>query len=57
MTFPVRLSFKPTIMTVRDQPKVVLADELIFEDLASFLYTDLYRGMAAGNLPRALPEL
>lgn len=52
MTFPVRLSFKPTIMTVRDQPKVVLADELIFEDLASFLYTDLYRGMAAGNLPR-----
>ena len=29
-----------------------MAERMTFEDLVSFLYMDLYRGMAAGNVPR-----
>lgn len=29
-----------------------LAEQMTFEDLVSFLYMDLYRGIAAGNIPR-----
>ena len=29
-----------------------IAERMTFEKLSSFLYVDLYRGMAAGNLPR-----
>lgn len=48
--FPVRISF----VTEKD-PKTglpFLAERMTFEDLVSFLYMDLYRGMAAGNFLR-----
>ena len=48
--FPVRLSFVPLVSPRTG--KVFLGEKMIFTHLASFLYTDLCKGMAAGNLPR-----
>ena len=48
--FPVNISLVPV-----SDPKshcLVLAEQMTFESLSSFLYLDLYKGMAAGNLPR-----
>ena len=49
LDFPVRLGFRA--MEAKDGG-AVFGEELTFEELASFLYTDLYKGMAAGNVPR-----
>ena len=49
LEFPVRLGFRA--METKESG-VVLGEEFTFEELASFLYTDLYKGMAAGNVPR-----
>lgn len=49
LNFPVRLGFRA--MEAKDGG-AVFGEELTFEALASFLYTDLYKGMAAGNVPR-----
>ena len=48
--FPVNISF----VVERDQKtgQSFIAERMTFEDLISFLYMDLYRGMAAGNIPR-----
>ena len=48
-SFPVRLGFRA--IAAKDG-SAVFGEELTFEELASFLYTDLYKGMAAGNVPR-----
>lgn len=49
-SLPVRLSFD----TIYDAEKHqrIFVEQMYFEDLVSFLYTDLYKGMMAGNLPR-----
>lgn len=49
LNFPVRLGFRA--METKDG-SAVFGEELTFDELASFLYTDLYKGMAAGNVPR-----
>lgn len=49
LDFPMRLGFKA--MYTKDGT-AVLGEELTFEELPSFLYTDLCKGMAAGNIPR-----
>lgn len=49
LDFPVRLGFRA--MAAKDGG-AVFGEELTFNELASFLYTDLYKGMAAGNVPR-----
>ena len=49
LDFPVRLGFRA--MTAKDGG-AVFGEELTFNELASFLYTDLYKGMVAGNVPR-----
>lgn len=48
LTYPVQVSYR----TIRKDGKPVLAEQMEFGELASFLYCDLYRGMTAGNLPR-----
>lgn len=48
--FPTQLSFVPVYSF--SFGKMVLAERMLFEDLASFLYVDLYKGMTAGNIPR-----
>lgn len=48
--FPVQLSFVPSVSTRTGE--VSLAEKMTFTDLASFLYTDLCKGLTAGNLPR-----
>lgn len=50
LNFPVSISF----VVERDQKtgQPFMAERMTFEDLISFLYMDLYRGMAAGNVPR-----
>lgn len=48
--YPVNISLVPV-----KEPKshrLTLAEQMTFENLTSFLYMDLYKGMAAGNLPR-----
>ena len=48
--FPVNISLVPV-----QEPKshcLTLAEQMTFENLPSFFYLDLYKGMAAGNLPR-----
>lgn len=47
-SFPVQVSYTP-LYTGKG---TMLAEEIFFEDLVSFLYIDLYKGMMAGNLPR-----
>ncbi len=49
--FPTQLSFVP-IQKDATSKKIILAERMVFEDLVSFLYVDLYKGMAAGNIPR-----
>ena len=49
LNFSVRLGFRA--METKDGG-TVFGEELTFNELASFLYTDLYKGMAAGNVPR-----
>lgn len=49
LDFPVRLGFRA--MAAKDGG-AVFGEELTFNELASFLYTDFYKGMAAGNVPR-----
>lgn len=50
LNFPVSISF----MVERDKKtgQPFMAERMTFEDLISFLYMDLYRGMAVGNVPR-----
>ncbi len=47
--YPVNLSFVPNAAS--ETGELVLAEQIIFESLFSFLYLDLYKSMAAGNLP------
>ena len=49
-TFPVNISLVPVMDPKTHRP--TLAEQMTFESLPSFLYMDLYKGMAAGNLPR-----
>lgn len=49
-TFPVRLSFRA--VRIPEGGKKILLEKFSFKGLTSFLYTDLYKGMAAGNIPR-----
>jgi len=48
--FPTHLSFEPVYSPTSG--KTILTERMVFEDLVSFLYVDLYKGMAAGNIPR-----
>lgn len=48
--FSVSISFVVECDKKTGQP--FMAERMTFEDLISFLYMDLYRGMAAGNVPR-----
>ena len=48
--YPVNISLVPVEGDKLDS--VVLAEQMTFESLTSFLYVDLYKGIAAGNLPR-----
>ena len=50
LTFPVNISFVVERDKKTGQP--FMAERMTFEDLISFLYMDLYRGMAVGNVPR-----
>ena len=51
-----RLNFQVNISFVVERDKKTgqpfMAERMTFEDLISFLYMDLYRGMAVGNVPR-----
>lgn len=49
LNFPVQFGFR-SMNTEKDG--VVLGEEFAFQELASFLYTELYKGMTAGNVPR-----
>ncbi len=48
--FPVNISLVPVMDPKTWRP--ALAEQMTFESLTGFLYMDLYKGMAAGNLPR-----
>lgn len=48
--YPVNLSFVPSMDPGTGE--LVLAEQITFESLVNFLYLDLCKGMAAGNLPR-----
>lgn len=48
--YPVNISLVPVMTS--EPPYLTLAEQMTFESLTSFLYLDLYKGMAAGNLPR-----
>ncbi len=50
LNFPVSISFVVERDKKTGQP--FMAERMTFEDLISFLYMDLYRGMAVGNVPR-----
>ena len=50
LNFPVSISFVVERDKKAGQP--FMAERMTFEDLISFLYMDLYRGMAVGNVPR-----
>ena len=50
INFPVSISFVVERDKKTGQP--FMAERMTFEDLISFLYMDLYRGMAGGNVPR-----
>lgn len=50
INFPVGISFVVERDKGTGQP--FMAERMTFEDLISFLYMDLYRGMVAGNVPR-----
>lgn len=46
--FPIQLSYVPVSTTAG----TVLAEQMLFDDLLSFLNIDFCKGMVAGNLPR-----
>ena len=48
--YPVNISLVP--VKESKSHRLTLAEQMTFESLTSFLYMDLYKGMAAGNLPR-----
>lgn len=48
-SFPLQVSFKAATDA---SGKWGVAEQIEFEELSSFLHYDLYRGMAAGNIPR-----
>lgn len=48
--YPVSISFVPRFDP--ESKRAVIAEQMTFDTLVSFLYMDLYKGMAAGNLPR-----
>lgn len=48
--FPVKVRFTPLHPT--DKEKIMLAEEAEFSYLSHFLYTDFYRGLIEGNMPR-----
>ena len=48
--YPVNLSFFSSMDPGTGE--LVLAEQITFESLVSFLYLDLCKGMAVGNLPR-----
>ena len=50
LSFSTQLSFVPVHLPGKKAP--VLAEKFIFDNLTDFLFTDLYRGMAVGNIPR-----
>lgn len=50
LNFPVSISF--AVERDRKTGLPFMAERMTFGDLISFLYMDLYRGMAAGNIPR-----
>ncbi len=50
LSFSTELSFEPVDLSGKKVP--VLAEKFIFDNLTDFLFTDLHRGMAAGNIPR-----
>jgi hypothetical protein len=50
LNFPVSISF--VVERGKKTGQRFMAERMTFEDLISFLYMDLYRGMAAGNVPR-----
>ena len=50
-SFPVEVSFVP-IPCREDENIPVLAEKTQFSYLSHFLYTDFYRGLIAGNIPR-----
>lgn len=52
--YPLNISLVP-VMTF-DPPCLTLAEQMIFESLTSFLYLNLYKRMATGNLPRRCPH-
>ena len=49
-SFPAEVSFVPMMSGGDARP--VLAEKLVFSYLTHFLYTEFYRGLAAGNAPR-----
>jgi len=49
--FPTRVSFV-SVRDSADENRLVLAEKMVFDELSAFLYTDLYRGMIAGHIPR-----
>lgn len=51
VSFPIQVSFSP-VPAPDGSSKCILAEQAEFEELTSFLYYDLCRGMAAGNIPR-----
>ena len=50
-SFPVQVKFVP-LKRPTESGKVILAEQAEFTYLSHFLYTDFYRGLAAGNAPR-----
>lgn len=50
LSYPVNVSFVPVADPKTGAP--MLAEQVTFESLVSFLYMDLHKGMAAGNVPR-----
>lgn len=49
--FNVKVKFVPLLYPT-DKGKPLLAEEVEFSYLSHFLYTDFYRGLIAGNIPR-----
>ena len=48
--YPVNISLVPVLDP--QSRRLTMAEQMTFESLPSFLYLDLYKGMAAGNLPQ-----
>ena len=48
--YPVNIALVPVLDP--QSRRLTMAEQMTFESLPSFLYLDLYKGMAAGNLPQ-----